>query len=126
MMEKLEEMITSNCYWFTMVQFAMSQSESISRPLMDRIHAVMMKDDGFGRYLLDPIIMERMWNKLQYRMDFRYVPIREIRDWVNDAFCRAVITGKQHNELMMRLAEKLNEREKRRKGWRDEIIDRHC
>lgn len=124
-MERLNQMIHDGWYWYDLMRYAIQREKPLSDQMMDRIHGAMMEDEGFGRRG-DPKILERMWNKIQYRMDFRNLPIREIRDWVDDAFDRAVITGDQHNELMMRLAEELHEREKRRPGWRDEIIARHC
>lgn len=125
-MERLNQMLHDGHYWFDVMRMAAKYEQPLYTQLMDRLSEALMEDELIPESIKNDKVMERMWNKILYRMDYRNVRVRDVVAWINEKHRQRIIGVVTHDELIDRLANYLDEVERKSPTWQLDIIKRHC
>ena len=118
--QQIRDMVENGNTWNDVVSRIYYSNSGYHSELYVFADTVFMEDELIEESHDDFRVLERMWNKIMYRIRHKTIPGREVLDWIDNTYSRSVIGPVTHNELHERLADFWDQEEQAAKEHREE------
>jgi hypothetical protein len=118
--EQIRSMVDGGKDWYDVMLFIYQQEETKRRELYWFAETVFMEDELTEESRDDYRVLERMWNRIMFRIRNRLMSGRQALEWIDAKYAACVIGPVTHAELRDRIDDYLDEQEQLAREHREE------